>query len=73
MSDDTDHAAYLRVVMDDERLTAIRDLDIDAFADGVVAHRGDLAFHQNPHKEFASLKRLSWSIGWNERALKALP
>jgi hypothetical protein len=49
----------------------IRDLDIDAFADGVLAHRNGLAFHENPHggAQVKTVARLSWAYGWNERAL----
>ncbi len=46
-----------------------RDLDIDAFADGVLAHRNGAHFHENPHSDAPTLRRLSWSMGWNERAL----
>ncbi len=50
---------------------SIRDFDIDAFADGVVAHRNGVQFHENPHGADAlTLRRLSWTIGWNERALQ---
>lgn len=49
----------------------IRDLDLDAFADGIIAHRDGLGFHENPHTPDAmTRKRLSWSMGWNERALQ---
>ena len=52
-------------------LLTIRDLDIDAFADGVAAHRDGLAFCDNPHGADAlTLPRLSWTMGWNERALR---
>jgi hypothetical protein len=49
----------------------LRDLDIDALADGVIAHRDGKQFHENPYggAEIASAKRLSWAYGWNERAL----
>lgn len=50
---------------------SIRDLDIDAFADGVVAHRSGVQFHENPHGTNAlTLRRLSWTVGWNERGLR---
>ena len=45
-------------------------LDIDAFADGILAHRAGVELHENPQysADVSSLRRLSWSIGWNERA-----
>lgn len=49
--------------------TTIRDYDIDAFADGVIAHRNRVPFHENPDGTAPTLRRLSWSLGWNERAL----
>lgn len=49
---------------------SIRDLDLDAFADGIVAHRQGKEFHENPDGHAPTMRRLSWSIGWNERALK---
>lgn len=50
---------------------SIRDLDIDAFADGVVAHRGGTRFHENPYgTNTPIMQRLSWHLGWNERALR---
>lgn len=48
----------------------VRDLDLDAFAEGVLAHRAGKAFHENPDGAAPTVRRLSWSIGWNERALK---
>lgn len=49
----------------------MRDLNIDAFADGILAHRNGVAFHENPHGTDAlTISRLSWSQGWNERALQ---
>lgn len=47
----------------------IRDLDIDAFADGVLAHRNGAEFHENPDGHVPTVRRFSWSMGWNERAL----
>ena len=48
----------------------VRDLDLDAFADGILAHRNGAGFHENPHGAMApTVRRLSWSMGWNERAL----
>lgn len=47
----------------------VRDLDLDAFADGIVAHRNDLGFHECPFPDRGSWSALSWRIGWNERAL----
>lgn len=62
----TEVAAYERAL----RGKNFRDLDIDAFADGVLAHRAGAAFHENPHGTNAlTVARLSWSMGWNERAL----
>lgn len=70
MSDDTDRAGYTRA-MTAPSMT-VRALNIDCFADGVVAHRVGKEFHENPHREhFESLWRLSWAMGWNERALQA--
>lgn len=72
MSDQTpaEEAAYVAAIRKD--ILSVRDLDIDAFADGVVAHRAGVEFHRNPHGTDApTLARLSWSIGWNERALRA--
>lgn len=67
---DTEKAAYLRLL----RANAGHQLayiDLDAFADGIVAHRAGVAFHQNPHGPDAlTAARLSWSMGWNERALQ---
>jgi hypothetical protein len=50
----------------------VRDLDLDAFADGVIAHRGRQGFHENPHGPAGTptIERLSWAMGWNERALQ---
>jgi hypothetical protein len=68
MSDE--RAAYDRLVTTDN--LSVRDLDIDAFADGIVAHRSGAGFHENPHGTDAlTVSRLSWSFGWNERALRA--
>jgi len=48
-----------------------RDLDIDAFADGVIAHRLGHEFHTNPYgSNTPSVPRLSWHLGWNQRALR---
>jgi hypothetical protein len=46
----------------------VRDLDLDAFADGVLAHRNGEPFHKSPY-DFTTLAGLSWRMGWNERAL----
>ncbi len=58
-----------------QRTTAygLRDLDLDAFADGIAAHRDGRPFHDNPHGHGPSLRRLSWHLGWNERALRIPP
>jgi len=52
------------------RATSIRDFDLDAFADGIIAHRNGKGFHENPDGMAATVRRLSWSMGWNERALQ---
>ena len=63
---------YVRAIRKDN--LSLRDLDIDAFAEGVLAHRGGSQFHENPHGTDAlTLRRLSWSMGWNERALVSHP
>ena len=49
---------------------SIRDLDLDAFADGIVAHRDGKAFHENPDGVKMTTRRFSWAMGWNERALQ---
>lgn len=48
------------------------DIDLDAFADGVLAHRRGAGFHENPHGHsgMKTAARLSWALGWNERALQ---
>lgn len=66
MSEEEEYTRVLR-----KGTLTTRDLDLDAFADGVLAHRGGAEFHENPHGTDAlTLRRLSWSMGWNERALK---
>jgi hypothetical protein len=62
--------AALRVLLDNPDRT-IRDLDLDALADGIVAHRNGLAFHESPYSSASSVAGFSWRIGWNERALKS--
>lgn len=59
---------YVRVL--NEGGPTLRNCDIDAFADGVLAHRMGEAFHQNPDGIACSVRRLSWAMGWNERALR---
>jgi hypothetical protein len=59
-------ARYDRVIRGVD--VGIRDLDLDAFADGVLAHRAGWPFHDNPHRDLL-LAGLSWRMGWNERAL----
>lgn len=50
--------------------SSYRDLDIDAFADGVIAHRNGLGFHENPYgTDTGTIQRLSWTLGWNERGV----
>jgi hypothetical protein len=61
-------AAFDKFLM--ARPPSIRDMDIDAFADGVLAHRNGLQFHENPDGNASTVRRLSWSLGWNERALR---
>lgn len=69
--------AYMRLFATGGRVLAqdghvfLPALDIDAFADGVVAHRDGVQFHENPHGTDAqTVRRLSWHLGWNERALR---
>jgi hypothetical protein len=52
--------------------TIVRLMDVDAFAAGVIAHREGLGFHENPHGATSeqTVARLSWHMGWNERALR---
>ena len=66
------HAAYLRL-LDGLDAKQFRILDLDAFAAGIAAHQAGIEFHANPHGdgEIMTAPRLSWWIGWNERALKA--
>ena len=65
-------AAYLALLMN--KNASLRDLDLDALADGILAHRDGLGFHENPHRPDAmTRRRLSWAIGWNERALQVRP
>jgi hypothetical protein len=55
-----------------QREVSIRDINLDAFADGVIAHRFGHGFHENPHggADTPTVERLSWTMGWNERALQ---
>lgn len=66
MSDD--EAAFVKAL----RTNSIRDFDLDAFAEGVLAHREGKGFHENPYggADVRSLARWSWHYGWNERALR---
>ena len=65
-------AAYLSLLMN--KNASIRDLDLDALADGILAHRDGVAWHKNPHGPDAlTRRRLSWAIGWNERAIQVRP
>lgn len=65
MSDEERYDAFLA-----NKEATIRDMDVDAFADGIVAHRNGLGFHENPHGTDAlTIQRLSWSLGWNERGI----
>jgi hypothetical protein len=64
---DDERAAFARLL--DRKDLTIRDLDIDALADGVMAHRAGKGFHENPLGNDRSILRYSWSFGWNERAL----
>jgi hypothetical protein len=49
----------------------IRDMNIDAFADGVLAHREGKAFHENPYggADVSTVQRLSWHTGDVARCL----
>lgn len=61
---------YDRLLRQGDKLT-LRDFNMDAFADGVIAHRNGKGFHENPFgANTLSVRRLSWSYGWNERALQ---
>jgi hypothetical protein len=67
MADEEDQFAQLLK----KEHTTLQDYNIDAFADGVVAHRSGLGFHENPHgTNSPTIQRLSWHMGWNERALQ---
>jgi len=69
MSDDAEaEAAYLRMLH--ATSLSLRHLDLDAYADGIVAHRNGAEYHQNPHGGVLTVARLSWHLGWNERALR---
>lgn len=59
---------YERLVL--SKNVTMHDLDLDAFADGVLAHRAGKAFHENPDGSAPTARRLSWSLGWNARALR---
>lgn len=65
-----DEIGYRDYLIKKKGEATVRDLNIDAFADGVLAHRVGLEFHENPHGDAPTLSRLSWALGWNERALK---
>lgn len=67
MATEEERAAYVRLITGGG--PSIRDLDIDAFADGVIAHRSGAGFHENPDGNDQTVRRFSWSMGWNERAL----
>ena len=65
-----DEKAAYSVLLANKQAT-VRDLDLDAFADGILAHRAGLGFHENPYGSDAlTVRRLSWHVGWNERALQ---
>ena len=68
-SSDDETTRYERIVMGN--LAALRDFDLDALAEGIIAHRNGSVFHDNPYGNAATatLARLSWAFGWNERAL----
>jgi hypothetical protein len=68
LTDAEETAEFERVLL--SRGESIADLSIDAFADGVIAHREGKEFHENPGGIAPTLSRLSWSLGWNERALR---
>ena len=64
-----EEAAYTALLANKQ--ATMRDYDLDAFADGILAHRAGLGFHENPHGPHTlTVKRLSWHMGWNERALQ---
>jgi hypothetical protein len=70
----TKEDAYLAILQDPNGERGLRHhlrlVDLDALADGIVAHRRGQGFHENPDGDALTAKRLSWSIGWNERALR---
>lgn len=68
LTDAEDRAEFKRAMR--TSLESIAVFSIDAFADGVVAHREGKKFHENPRGTEPTLSRLSWSFGWNERALR---
>lgn len=64
-----DELGYDRAM--DAKPLGFEHLDVDAFADGIIAHRQGIQFHENPRREtYRSLWRLSWDYGWNQRALR---
>lgn len=69
MSEAEEHA-YMRLVAGAEINLLTLDFDLDAFAEGILAHRDGAKFHDNPDGTAATPRRLCWSIGWNERALR---
>ena len=66
-----EEAEFVRVLHSPGPSLSVRDLDLDAFAQGILAHRAGLAFHENPHGfDTPTVQRLSWHLGWNERGLR---
>lgn len=64
-----EECAYARLL--EGTNTSIRDLDLVAFARGIMAYKSGAMFHENPYgTNTPSVARLSWSMGWNERALQ---
>jgi hypothetical protein len=62
-------AAFRRIISANPQSN--RDVDLDAYADGIVAHREGRGFHENPAGPNAATPlRLSWHLGWNDRALR---
>lgn len=70
----TEIAAYYRLVRefpDHQFRAGLAYLDIDALADGIMAQKSGKEFHENPYgAQTPTVQRLSWHMGWNERALR---
>ena len=48
--------------------TPALDIDLDAYAYGILGHRAGLSLAENPYRD--QLMRWSWTDGWTERALR---